>query len=208
MRQYLCFKCGQSCRTIYELEGSPRFIQKECRSCGWKSHPQVIPEVIEWWIVPFVVKIGMSMIMESLYYMKKHPLKNHLMMRFTICAVIDVWKGGWTYELQVFSYRSLWWMPSSGRTLGWRRMSRKRSTDKAIPISVALPGSLVKRLDQELSYQASRSKYVAKAIENRLKQMENSAVSEASTRQLMAALMARKDITNQLRLILETLVSN
>ena len=87
-------------------------------------------------------------------------------------------------------------------------MSRKRAIDKSIPISVALPGSLVKRLDQELSYQASRSKYVAKAIENRLNEMQSSAVSEASARQLMAALMARKDITNQLRLILETLVSN
>ena len=87
-------------------------------------------------------------------------------------------------------------------------MSRKRSIDKSIPISVALPGSLVKRLDQELSYQASRSKYVAKAIENRLNEMQSSCVSEASTRQLMAALMARKDITNQLRLILETLVAN
>ena len=87
-------------------------------------------------------------------------------------------------------------------------MSRKRSTDKSIPISVALPGSLVKRLDQELSYQASRSKYVSKAIENRLNEMQSSAVSEASSRQLMAALMARKDITNQLRTILETLVSN
>jgi metal-responsive CopG/Arc/MetJ family transcriptional regulator len=87
-------------------------------------------------------------------------------------------------------------------------MGRKRSTNKSVPISVSLPGSLVTRLDQELSYQASRSKYVQVAIENRLKQMENSSVSEASTRQLMAALMARKDITNQLRLILETLVSN
>ena len=87
-------------------------------------------------------------------------------------------------------------------------MGRKRSTNKSVPISVSLPGSLVTRLDQELSYQASRSKYIQVAIENRLKQMENSPVSEASTRQLMAALMARKDITNQLRLILETLVSN
>ncbi len=87
-------------------------------------------------------------------------------------------------------------------------MGRKRSTNKSVPISVSLPGSLVTRLDQELSYQASRSKYVQAAIENRLKQMENSSVSEASTRQLMAALMARKDITNQLRLILETLISN
>ena len=87
-------------------------------------------------------------------------------------------------------------------------MGRKRSTDKSIPISLSLPGSLVKRLDQELSYTSSRSKYVAKAIENRLNEMQSSAVSEASSRQLMAALMARKDITNQLRLILETLVSN
>ena len=87
-------------------------------------------------------------------------------------------------------------------------MSRKRSTDKSIPISVALPGSLVKRLDQELSYQASRSKYVAIAIENRLGEMKSSAVSEASTRQLMAALRARPDISKQLFTILDTLVSN
>ena len=87
-------------------------------------------------------------------------------------------------------------------------MSRKRSIDKSIPISVALPSSLVRRLDQELDYTSSRSKYVGDAIQNRLDQMQSSAVSEASTRQLMAALMARKDITNQLRLILETLVAN
>ena len=87
-------------------------------------------------------------------------------------------------------------------------MSRKRSFDKSIPISIAIPESLKKRLDQELDYTSSRSKYVAKAIQNRLDEMQSSSVSEASTRQLMAALMARKDITNQLRLILETLVSN
>ena len=87
-------------------------------------------------------------------------------------------------------------------------MSRKRSIDKSIPISVALPSSLVRRLDQELDYTSSRSKYVSIAIENRLKQMENSSVSEASTRQLMAALHSRTDISNQLRLILETLISN
>ena len=87
-------------------------------------------------------------------------------------------------------------------------MSRKRSIDKSIPISVALPGSLVRRLDQELDYTSSRSKYVAKAIENRLKEMQSSAVSEASTRQLIAALRARPDISKQLFTILDTLVSN
>ena len=87
-------------------------------------------------------------------------------------------------------------------------MSRKRSIDKSIPISVALPGSLVKRLDQELSYQASRSKYVAKAIENRLNEIQSSAVEEASSRRLMGVLHARKDISNQLKTILETIILN
>ena len=87
-------------------------------------------------------------------------------------------------------------------------MSRKRSIDKSIPISVALPYSLVRRLDQELDYTSSRSKYVAKAIENRLNEMQSSAVSEASTRQLIAALRARPDISKQLFTILDTLVSN
>ena len=87
-------------------------------------------------------------------------------------------------------------------------MSRKRSIDKSIPISVALPGSLVKRLDQELDYTSSRSKYVTKAIQNRLDEMQSSSVSEASTRQLMAALHSRTDISKQLKTILETLLSN
>jgi len=87
-------------------------------------------------------------------------------------------------------------------------MSRKRSIDKSIPISVALPGSLVKRLDQELDYTSSRSKYVARAIENRLNEIESSAVSDASTRQLMAALHGREDVSKQLQTILLTLLSN
>jgi metal-responsive CopG/Arc/MetJ family transcriptional regulator len=87
-------------------------------------------------------------------------------------------------------------------------MSRKRSIDRSESVSVALPGSLVRRLDQELDYTSSRSKYVAKAIENRLNEMQSSAVSEASTRQLIAALRARPDISKQLFTILDSLVSN
>ena len=87
-------------------------------------------------------------------------------------------------------------------------MSRKRSIDRSESVSVALPGSLVRRLDQELDYTSSRSKYVAKAIENRLNEMQSSAVSEASTRQLIAALRARPDISKQLFTILDTLVWN
>ena len=85
-------------------------------------------------------------------------------------------------------------------------MSRPRSTDKSIPISVALPSSLVRRLDQELSYQASRSKYVAKAIENCLNQEEANPITDASTRVLMAELNFRVDISKNLKTILNTLL--
>ena len=85
-------------------------------------------------------------------------------------------------------------------------MSRKRSIDKSIPISVTLPSSLVRRLDQELDYTSSRSKYVARAIENRLNQMESSALSDASTRHLMAELWTRVDISKNLKTILNTLL--
>ena len=87
-------------------------------------------------------------------------------------------------------------------------MSRKRSIDKSIPISVALPSSLVRRLDQELDYTSSRSKYVAKAIQNRLNEEEAAPVNDASTRQLMGILHARTDISNQLKTILETILMN
>ena len=87
-------------------------------------------------------------------------------------------------------------------------MSRKRSTDKSIPISVALPGSLVRRLDQELKYTASRSKYVAKAIENRLQDMASSSTLEMPTSQLMGMLHARPDISPQLKQMLKILLSD
>ena len=87
-------------------------------------------------------------------------------------------------------------------------MSRARSQDKSIPISVALPGSLVTRLDQELSYQASRSKYVAIAIKNRLDEVQSSAIEDASSRTLMAALHGRTDISNNLKTILQTILMN
>jgi len=81
-------------------------------------------------------------------------------------------------------------------------MSRRRSSDKCIPISVALPLSLVMKLDQELSINQSRSKYIQKAIHNRLNEVQENAISERSTRQLMAALSMRSDIDESLRMLL------
>ena len=47
-------------------------------------------------------------------------------------------------------------------------MSRPRSTDPSVALSIALPQSLKTRLDQELSYTQSRSKWVCNAIENKI----------------------------------------
>ena len=47
-------------------------------------------------------------------------------------------------------------------------MGRKRSTNKHIPMSLSIPHSLVIRVDKELSYKQSRSKWVQGAIEAKL----------------------------------------
>lgn len=83
---------------------------------------------------------------------------------------------------------------------------RPRSSDKSIPISVALPMSLVRELDIELTRKQSRSKYIATAIKNRLDEVKNSGVETRSTRQLMAALSQRSDIDPTLGIILTKLL--
>ena len=47
-------------------------------------------------------------------------------------------------------------------------MGRKRSTNKHIPMSLSIPHSLVIRVDKELSYKQSRSKWVQGAIKAKL----------------------------------------
>lgn len=48
-------------------------------------------------------------------------------------------------------------------------MSRRRSTDPAIPVSIAVPRSLHTRMNELLAYKQSRSKWICDAIENKLK---------------------------------------
>ena len=53
---------------------------------------------------------------------------------------------------------------------------RPRSMDKSVPISVALPQSLVTRIDQHLSYTASRSKLIQNAVKQYLNAEQNDAL--------------------------------
>lgn len=86
-------------------------------------------------------------------------------------------------------------------------MSRRRSADKSIPISIALPRSVVARLDQVLAYKDSRSAYIARAITDRLDEIGASSIGDAPTRQLMAALSSREDIDSSLRHLLLQILS-
>ncbi len=81
-------------------------------------------------------------------------------------------------------------------------MSRRRSADKSIPISIALPRSVVARLDQVLAYKDSRSAYIARAITDRLDEISASSIADANTRTLMAALTSREDIDSTLKHLL------
>jgi len=75
-------------------------------------------------------------------------------------------------------------------------MSRPRSTDPSVAMSIAVPQSLKTRLDQELSYTQSRSKWVCHAIKEKLNQEFD--YDSIPTRQLIGMLHARNVITTEL----------
>lgn len=75
-------------------------------------------------------------------------------------------------------------------------MSRPRSTDPSVALSIAVPQSLKTRLDQEISYQQSRSKWVCHAIKEKLNQEFD--YTSIATPQLLGMLHARNIITTDL----------
>ena len=75
-------------------------------------------------------------------------------------------------------------------------MSRPRSTDPSVALSIAVPQSLKTRLDQELSYKQSRSKWVCHAIKEKLEQEFD--VSSIPTQQLLGMLHYRNVIDTDL----------
>lgn len=81
-------------------------------------------------------------------------------------------------------------------------MSRPRSRDKSIPISVAIPTSLAMKLENHLSHSQSRSRWICGAIENKINDVKHSTHEDRTTRQLIAQLSQREDIDSTLKLIL------
>jgi len=75
-------------------------------------------------------------------------------------------------------------------------LPRARSRDKVVPVSIGLPISLMMRLDNELDWSQSRSKYVKSAIIQKLD--DSFDYSSIETSQLIGMLHHRKIISTEL----------
>ena len=70
-------------------------------------------------------------------------------------------------------------------------MSRPRSADPGVPITISIPNSLKMRLDKELSWKQSRSKWVTKAIEAKFLDMAAFDMSDISNARLIHVFHSR-----------------
>jgi len=88
-------------------------------------------------------------------------------------------------------------------------MSRRRSSNPTKAISVTIPENLLHKLDNRLSYSQSRSRFIANAVEEKLKKYNSPSplVSDSSVRQLMAALVARAETEDVLKKLLLQILS-
>ncbi len=72
-------------------------------------------------------------------------------------------------------------------------MGRRRVRDKTVPVSVGLPQSLLDRLNTQLDWRQSRSKWVKRAIEAKLDAHndESQIIDELSNKRLIVLLFNR-----------------
>lgn len=75
-------------------------------------------------------------------------------------------------------------------------MPRRRVQDKTVPVSIGLPQSLLDRLNRELDWQQSRSRWVKNAIVAKLEahNHESQIISEISDKRLIVLLFNRNII--------------
>jgi len=83
-------------------------------------------------------------------------------------------------------------------------MSRPRSTDPSVALSIAVPLSMKTRLDQVLAYKQSRSKWICHAINEKLNQEFD--YTSIPTTQLLGMLHARNVVDYELFTLLKTRV--
>lgn len=86
---------------------------------------------------------------------------------------------------------------------GVGRMSRRRSTDPTKAISITLPETLLRRLDNYLSYESSRSAYIADALQKKLDGQRAFDDRDLETEALIRYLLTR-ELPEGLRVSLRT----
>tara|TARA_B100000767_G_scaffold248051_1_gene248673 strand:- start:1134 stop:1397 length:264 start_codon:yes stop_codon:yes gene_type:complete len=84
-------------------------------------------------------------------------------------------------------------------------MSR-RNKQRCTAIHVTIPNRLLEDFDETIGYEHSRSKKIAWLMHNHLND-DGKMIADASTRQLMAAITARDDCDNTLRVLLLQVLS-
>ena len=75
-------------------------------------------------------------------------------------------------------------------------------------IHVSIPIRLLEDFDETLRFNQSRSAKIAKLIEASLNFETGLAISDATTRQLMAALTAREDVDDTMKTLLLQILAN
>jgi len=83
---------------------------------------------------------------------------------------------------------------------------KRRSKIKFTQIHVSIPVRLLEDFDETIGYDHSRSKKIAWLIHNHLND-DGKMIQDTSTRQLMAAITARDDCDNTLRVLLLQVLS-
>ena len=85
-------------------------------------------------------------------------------------------------------------------------MSRRRSSDPAMPVSIAIPRSLFTRLNELLSWRSSRSKWVCDAIRAKLDahSVRQQTLNDISNGQLLFELQMRQVIDEDTYTILKS----
>lgn len=82
----------------------------------------------------------------------------------------------------------------------------RRAANPTRKISITIPSRIFDELERTLSYSQSRSKFISTAIQDKLDGETAPAITELTTRQLMAALYARDDLDNTLYVIIKSLL--
>lgn len=83
----------------------------------------------------------------------------------------------------------------------------RRAANPTRKISITIPDSLFQKLNHILSYSQSRSAFITDAIKAKIEGKPTPTISETSTLQLMAALIAREDTEEKLKDFLLTYFS-